>query len=145
MEQRTVRHHISTLRRHFGFKGEDILACYDTAIVGLFPMHCVKYATVSISPAHWKELQQKLGDGYVLKHPGSNVECLKLFDGLYVRKETRVPDDSVLWLPGLGCYGPTSLHLNMGLDKVIMSASSTKKQIGHASTVLAELKLNMKA
>lgn len=133
MDQRSARHQISNLRRHYGIDGDAMLACYDTAILGLHPYTEVGYVTVSISPTNWKLLCEKVSEETFVKHPGSNVDCIKLFGKLYVRKESRVNDDNVVWAPNLGCYTPTNRYLRESLDRIMMSASSTKKQLAHAT------------
>lgn len=143
MELRTVRHQIANLRRHYGLHGSDILACYDTALVALFGLHTVKYVTVSVSPTNWKALSEKVDLDAQVKHPGSGVPCLKLFDNLYVRAESRVGDTDVLWSANTGCYSPTSKYLCDSLQKVVMASKSTKRQIEHANNVLADLSKKM--
>lgn len=146
MEIRTVRHLIANLRRHYGFSGEDILACYDTAVAALFGshndlqnLHNMHYVTVSISPSNYKLLKEKVGQDVVCKHPGSNVECLKLFGDLYVRSETRVANQDVKWSKNIGCYTPKADHLVQMMERVTMAASSTKKQIEHANRIITQM------
>lgn len=138
MNHQKIRHLISNLRRHYNIRGEEILTCYDTAIVALRPYHDILYATVSISPKRWADLHKRVGDEPLTKHPGSNVECLKLFGNLYVRREARVDDSRVIWSPNTGCYTINWIHLKESMDQII-SGNSTKKQIKHASYVLSTL------
>ncbi|ABY62922.1 hypothetical protein ST201phi2-1p089 [Pseudomonas phage 201phi2-1] len=136
MEQRSIRSLIANLKRHYNLMGEEILACYDTAVNGLWSLTEVKYPTVSVSPSNWKKLADKLDLDAQVKHPGSNVPCLLLFNGLYVRSEARVADCHVLWVSTLGCYCPTSQYLVDSMQRVVMSSKSTKKQIEYANRVL---------
>lgn len=148
MEMGKLRHLISNLRRHYNLSGEDILACYDTAVWALFGSsndlqnaHDLRYATVSVSPAQFKRLKEQLDESYQCKHPGSNVPCLKFFDDrLYVRSEHRIKDEDVIWSKRTGCYTPVARKLWNQLEAIVMSKSSTRKQLGHANTVLIHLK-----
>lgn len=143
MELKIVRHQISNLRRHYGLHGSDILACYDTALVALFALYAISYVTVSISPTNWKKLSVQVDKELHLKHPGTGVPCLKLFDNLYVRAESRVDDTNVQWSTNTGCYTPTSNYLYNSLQQVVMAPKSTKKQIEYANKTLALLEKNM--
>lgn len=142
MSTRKIKHLISNLRRHYNLQGQDILTCYDTAFAAIEPDTIIQYVTVSVSPSNWKKLSDLLPVETIVKHPGSNVECLKLFDELYVRKETRVADDNVMWLSSVGCYTPTKTYLVESLAKVVMAKASTKKQITHANSILKRIKVN---
>lgn len=140
MNIRDIRHKIANVRRHYGLHGIDMLACYDTAVAALVSYHTVDYVTLSISPSNWGKLVSRLDKSFQCRHPGSNVECLKVFDNVYIRKETRVPDDEVLWSKNTGTYTPTAGKLTFQLDAVSLAARSTKKQIDHANRVLTQLR-----
>ncbi len=136
MELRKVRHLIANFRRHYNLNGDDILACYDTALVALFGYHTVDYVTISISPAHWKRLVDKLDLDAQVKHPGSGIPCLKLFNRLYVRSETRVDDSDVVWSKNTHCYTPTAKYLGESFQRILMSSRITKKQMEHANRLV---------
>lgn len=140
MNSYIVRHLISNLRRHFNIRGEEILACYDTALVILQNNHLAKHVTVSVSPSNWKKLADRLDLDHLVKHPDIGVVCIKLFGKLYVRSESRVADDSVKWVPSFCCYTPTMGHLLSSMEKVIMGSKSTKKQVAFAENMLAKIK-----
>lgn len=142
MNTKQIKNLITNFKRHYNLQGQDILACYDTAISGLFGDNVpLQYVTISISPTNWKALVEKIGVEYVTKHPGSNVECVELFDSkLYVRREVRVSDDNVEWVKSIGCYSPTVQYLNENLSAVVLGSKSTKKQVAHAEATLSYLK-----
>lgn len=146
MELRTLRHQIANIKRLYNLQGQDILTCYDTAIKAHFgdvvPTH---YGTVSVSPSNYDKLVKMAGSELVVKHPGSNVECIRFFDGkLYVRKEARVSDEDVEWTERTGCYSPTVSYLRLNLEAIIMSSKSTKKQVAYAQAMLDYLKMRVK-
>lgn len=142
MDTRTARHLISNLRRHYNLQGVDILACYDTAVVALrdrvndIARTQLSYVTVSVSPANFKRLKTMLTPEDIFKHPGSNVECLKLFGRLYVRSEVRVSDENVQWSSSMGCYTLTPDYLIDVMQRVTIAARSSKKQVTHANEIL---------
>jgi hypothetical protein len=137
MDMRAVRSRIAIFRRHFNLQAEDILACYDTAIVAMHGPHDIKYITVSISPSNFKLVKAQAGEEAVTKHPGSGVECVLLFKDLYVRAEARVPDQDVVWSSNLGIYTPITIALIDMMQRVVMAPKSTKRQIEHAKRVIA--------
>lgn len=143
-----MRHHtfnkIAMLRRHFGIKGEDLMAAYDTAIAAHQPLTEVKYVTLSTSREIWDRLAENPNIERA-KHPGTNVECLKMFGNLYLRKQNRVPDEDIVWAPGLGCYTPGNRYLYNHFQNLIMSSSSTKKVIAYAEGLTSKLRANIKA
>lgn len=142
MEMRAVRNRIAMFRRHFNLLAEDILACYDTAIVALYGPHDINYITVSVSPSNFRRIKEQAGADTITKHPQSGVECVLLFTDLYVRAEARVPDQDVLWSSNLGIYSPITIALVQMMEQVVMGAKSTKRQIEHAKRIitLANLK-----
>lgn len=136
MEMRAVRSRIAMFRRHFNLLAEDILACYDTAIVALHGSHDVRYITVSVSPSNFKRIKEQAGGDTIAKHPGSGVECVLLFTDLYVRAEARVPDQDVVWSSNIGIYTPITTALIQMMERVVMGSKSTKYQIEHAKRVI---------
>lgn len=139
MNNRTARHYISNLRRHFNLSGEDILACYDTAVQALFDGQDLAYVTVSISPTKYRELKAKVATTMVTKHPGSGVECINLFGDLYVRSEARIPDAEVRWSKAIGAYTMTVDGLVKQMEAITLAPSSKKKQIDHANRILTKM------
>jgi hypothetical protein len=141
MDMRAVKNRIAIFRRHFNLEGQDVLACYDTAVVALFGPHALSYITVSVSPSNYKKLKAQAGEDAITKHPGSGVDCILVFGDLYVRAEARIPDQDVLWSSNLGIYSPRGPHLCQMMDSIILGARSTKKQIEHAKRVNAAIAL----
>lgn len=140
MSPRIVRHLIANLRRHYNLHGTDILACYDTGLVALFDRHAIdlEYATVSVSPSHWRELSAKLAEDAHVKHPGSGVPCLKLFGKLYVRAEARVGDMDVEWSNVTLCYTPTARYLRDSFERILMGSRITRAQMDHANNLISK-------
>lgn len=134
---------IAMLRRHFGIKGEDLMAAYDTAICAHQPRVYLEYVTVSTS----REIWDRLADNPNIeraKHPGTNVECLKMFGNLYLRKQNRVRDEDIIWVSSLGCYAPGNRYLYNHFQNLIMSSSSTKKVIAYAEGLVSKLRNDIK-
>lgn len=140
MNSRLVRHLIANLRRHYNLQGTDILACYDTGLIALFPRHVIemKYVTVSVSPTHWRELSAKLNQDAHVKHPGSGVPCLKLFGKLYVRSQARVGDMDVEWSKVTLCYTPTARYLRDSFERILMGSRITRDQMEHANNLISK-------
>lgn len=139
MELITIRHKIANIRRHYGLDGNDMLACYDTAISALIGHHPIDYVTVSISPSNWKDLSNRVDPSCLVKHPGSNVECIRVFNDVYIRKEVRVPDQDVVWSKYIGCFTPTARKLMSSMEAITLAKSSTRKQIEHANRVMTKM------
>lgn len=139
MELKSIKHQIANLRRHYGLNGDDILACYDTAMVALGNYTTIKYITVSINPINWKSISVKVDPGNIVKHPDTDVQCIKLFDNLYVLSQFRVRDTDVLWSSKLNVYTPTTSYLIFRMEKVLCASKSTKKQLEYANNLLGKL------
>lgn len=139
MNNRTVKHAIANLRRHYNLKGEDILACYDTAVQALFDGSDLAYITVSVSPSNYDKLKSLQSEESIVKHPGSNVECIKMFGDMYVRSEARIPDAEVRWSKAIGAYTMTPDGLVKQMEAITLAPSSRKKQIDHANRIITKM------
>lgn len=139
MNARDAKHHIATMRRHYGLQGEDILACYETAIAAIYPRYGMPYVTVSVNKPHWDKIRAMLPEEAVVKHPGVNVECLLLFGNVYVRKQARVSDEDIVWSKEFGCYVPGTRFLYNQFQAMITNSSSTKKVIAYGEHLAEDL------
>lgn len=135
-------HRINHLRRHFGVNGEDLLAIYDTAIAGYQPYAELDYISLSTSKVVWDRIAANPNVERA-KHPGTNVDCLKMFGDVYLRKQNRVIDEDVVWLSSLGCYVPTVRYMHNQFQHLIASSSSTKKMIAYGESLADKLKAHI--
>lgn len=124
-------HLIAQLRRHYGINGEDLLAIYDTAIAGHYSYTVIGIVSLATSKEVWDRLAANPNIEQV-KHPGTDVPCLRMFKDVYLRKQRRVADEDVIWTTNLGCYIPSLAELGSQIDLLLASKSSTKKNINYA-------------
>lgn len=133
------KYRIATFCRHFNLQHDEVLACYETAVEAHLDRDRSTCTTISVSPTNWRKLVELLGEDRIVKHPGSGVQCINMFDNLYVRSEARVPDQDVEWAKNIGCYIPTLGYFTQSLQNVIMAPKSSKRQVAYAQSLLSSI------